>query len=150
MRKLGKVGIAVLILLIGGIILIPFINDYYAYRTKAELCEIPLPDRTEIVDSVYKAGKLTGNGNGMQYFGAILIKSELSLNELEDYYSDYREQEWTCVVEHQEGKTVKGIENGKSSFQKKQTVMIFILYIPGEMDRICWRRRISGGTEKLV
>lgn len=119
MRKLGKVGIVVLILLIGGIILIPFINDYYAYRTKAELCEIPLPDRTEIVDSVYKAGKLTGNGNGMQYFGAILIKSELSLNELEDYYSDYREQEWTCVVEHQEGKTVKGIENGEVLFSEE-------------------------------
>lgn len=119
MRKLRKVGIAVLILLIGGVILIPLINDYYAYRTKEELCEIPLPDRTEIVDSVYKAGKLTGNGNGMQYFGAILIKSELPLNELEDYYSDYREKEWTCVVERQEGQAVKTIEHGTVRFSEE-------------------------------
>lgn len=119
MRKLGKVGIPGLILLIGGIILIPLINDYYAYRTKAELYEIPLPDRTKIVDSVYKAGKLTGNGNGMQYFGAILIKSELPLNELEDYYSDYREKEWTCVVEHQEGQAVQIIEHGEVLFSEE-------------------------------
>ena len=62
MKNLEKVGIAVLILLITAIISIPLINDYYAYGVKTELCKIPLPDRTEIVDSVYKAGKLTGNG----------------------------------------------------------------------------------------
>ena len=37
----------------------------------------------------------------MQYFGAILIKSELSLEELDAYYSDYRRNEWEYLVEIQ-------------------------------------------------
>ena len=47
-----------------------------------ELCETPLPEKTELIESISRAGKLTGNGNGMQYFGAILIRSDLSLEEL--------------------------------------------------------------------
>ena len=145
MKNLEKVGIAVLILLITAIISIPLINDYYAYRVKAELCKIPLPDRTELLDSVYKAGKLTGNGNGMQYFGAILIKSELSLNELEDFYSDYREQEWTCVVEQQEGRTVKGIEHGTVRFSEEAGVDgFYIVYSWGEGPKLLEEMDIRG------
>ena len=54
-----------------------------------------MPERTEIIDSVSLAGKLVGNGNGVQYFGAILLKSKLSLNDLEDYYSVYQKNEWS-------------------------------------------------------
>lgn len=41
-----------------------------------------------MIESLSQAGKLTGNGNGMQYFGAILIRSELSLEELETYVAN--------------------------------------------------------------
>ena len=44
-----------------------------------ELVHFRLPKNTELIESIYKAGKLVGNGNGMQYFGVILIKSELPL-----------------------------------------------------------------------
>lgn len=59
------------------------------------------PENTEYIGSVCGAGKLIGCGNGMQYFGAILIKSELSREALEAYYSNYAEHDWECVVEHQ-------------------------------------------------
>ena len=32
---------------------------------------------------------MVGNGNGMQYFGAILIESDRSLEELQTYYAEY-------------------------------------------------------------
>ncbi len=73
------------------LLLVPFINDCIAKQIEEKLCETPLPVDTEIVDSVSMAGKLAGNGNGMQYFGAVLLKSELSLEELDSYYSAWRE-----------------------------------------------------------
>ena len=73
-------------------------------------------EKTEYMESVSKAAKMTGNGNGMQYLGAILLESELSLAELEKYYADYREDEWDCMVESQEGQKVNCIEHGTLSF----------------------------------
>ena len=66
---------------------IPLANNHYAEQVEKELRETPLPEKTEIIDSVSQTGKLVGNGNGMQYFGAILLKSKVSLNNLEDYYA---------------------------------------------------------------
>lgn len=75
-------------LLAGFIISIPFVNDNSARKVENELLAIPLPEGTEAVESLSKAGKLVGNGNGMQYFGAVLLKSTLSLEELSAYYKD--------------------------------------------------------------
>lgn len=94
MKKLKLVGMLAAVVLIGGVISISFINNNIAYKVEKELCETPLPEKTELIESISRAGKLTGNGNGMQYFGAILIQSELSLKELDDYYSDHRSNEW--------------------------------------------------------
>lgn len=83
------------------------------------LCEISLPEKTELIESLSQAGKLTGNGNGMQYFGAILIRSELSLEELDAYYSDYRSNEWEYLVEIQEGQPIEVIDHGKLQFTEE-------------------------------
>ena len=90
MKKLKIVGILAAAILISGVISIPLINNHAAYKVEKALCEIPLPKETELIESLSQAGKLTGNGNGMQYFGAILIKSELSL---EIHYC----KNWICV-----------------------------------------------------
>ena len=84
-----------------------------------ELCEIPLPEETELIESLSQAGKLTGNGNGMQYFGAILIRSDLSLEELDAYYSGYRSNEWECLVETQEGQSIEVIDHGGLQFSEE-------------------------------
>lgn len=89
--------LSILILLIAA----PFVNDNAAKKTADELVDLPLPSNTEFIESIYEAGKLVGNGNGMQYFGAILIKSQLSLEELKEYYSKFADNDWTCVVENQ-------------------------------------------------
>ena len=78
MKKLKVVGILAAVVLIGGVVSIPLINNHTAYKVEKTLCEIPLPEETELIESLSQAGKLTGNGNGMQYFGAILVKSVAS------------------------------------------------------------------------
>ena len=78
-----------------------------------------MPERTEIIDSVSLAGKLVGNGNSVQYFGAILLKSKLSLNNLEDYYSAYQKNEWSYVVEPQKTQIIEVVEHNRISFSEK-------------------------------
>ncbi len=75
-------------LLVGFIISIPLVNNGSAKDVEKSLTDIALPEDTELVESISEAGKLVGNGNGMQYFGAILVKSELSEEELNAYYSE--------------------------------------------------------------
>ena len=106
-------------LLIGGVISIPLINNHTAYKVEKKLCETPLPEKTELIESISRAGKLTGNGNGMQYFGAILIRSDLSLEELDAYYSRYRSNEWECLVKIQEGQSIEGIDHGTLQFAEE-------------------------------
>ena len=118
MKKIKLVGILAAVVLIGSVISIPLINNHTAYKVEKALCEIPLPEETELIESLSQAGKLTGNGNGMQYFGAILIKSELSLEELETYYSDYRSNEWEYLVEIQEWQSIKVIEHKALQFSE--------------------------------
>ena len=119
MKKLKLVGILTAVVLIGGVISIPLINNYTAYKVERALCEIPLPEEAELIESLSQAGKLTGNGNGMQYFGAILIRSDLSLEELDAYYSDYRSNEWECLVETQEGQSIEVIEHKALQFSEE-------------------------------
>ena len=119
MKKLKLVGMLTAVVLIGGVIAIPLINNHTAYKVEKKLCETPLPEKTELIESISRAGKLTGNGNGMQYFGAILIRSDLSLEELDAYYSGYRSNEWECLVETQEGQSIEGIDHGTLQFAEE-------------------------------
>ena len=119
MNKLKLVGILAAVVLIGGAISIPLINNYTAYKVERALCEIPLPEEAELIESLSQAGKLTGNGNGMQYFGAILVRSDLSLEELDAYYSDYRSNEWEYLVETQEGQHIEVIDHGTLQFTEE-------------------------------
>lgn len=89
------------------------INDGAAKRTAEELAALPLPERSELVEIAYKAGKLTGSGNGMQYFGAILLKSELSPEELSAFYSG------EAKVKKQTGSNIELIEHGDLAFQSE-------------------------------
>ncbi|MDE6733581.1 MAG: hypothetical protein K2J77_12010 [Oscillospiraceae bacterium] len=87
MKKIIVIGLGIIFCAILAILIAtPVVNDNVAKKTAKELSDLQLPQNTEHIETVSKAGKLDGNGNGMQYFGAILIKSELPLNELEDYY----------------------------------------------------------------
>ena len=124
-------------ILIGGVISLPLINNHTAYKVEKALCEIPLPEETELIESLSQAGKLTGNGNGMQYFGAILIRSELSLEELDAYYSDYRSNEWEYLVETQERQPIEVIDHGTLQFTEEiKDSGYYIVYSWGSGDSL--------------
>ena len=71
------------ILLYTGIVIA---NNCIADSIEKDLRAIELPENTRLVESVSIAGKMFGNGNGMQYIGVILVESDMSPEELEEYY----------------------------------------------------------------
>lgn len=133
-------GTTVLILLTGIVVLLfaaPFVNDRVAEKTVEELAELPLPENTKYIESVCEAGKLIGCGNGMQYFGAILIQSELSQEELETYYSNFAEHDWECVVENQVGAEIRIAGEGVTFFSTDvEGDNYYIVYSWGDNDTI--------------
>ena len=77
-----------------------------------------MPNNTKIIDSISISGKLSGNGNGMQYFGAILIETELSETEIDEYYKKYRNNQWSFLVSKQKSSQIDVIDIGKYEFKK--------------------------------
>lgn len=108
----------IMFLLIGVPLFINIQNNIIANNMKKELLNTKLPNNTNIVDSISVAGKLTGNGNGMQYFGAILLKTDLSKEELEEHYNQYRNDKYSFLVSKQNTNKVEMIEHGSYKFEK--------------------------------
>ena len=85
--KLGMaivISIIVISLFITAIIMVPIkINDYNLGKYKEEvLANINLPEKTELVEYVAGCGNSTGGGDHTDLYVAVLLKSELSWEEL--------------------------------------------------------------------
>lgn len=113
---------------IGLFISVPIINDHTANNVRETLLNCPLPEKTSLCDSVSAAGKLDGNGNGMQYFGAILIQSQLDKKSLETYYTTYRDSKWSYIVDIQSSERLAMIEHRNISFSFLSNVTDFSNY----------------------
>lgn len=123
----------------------PIVNDSIARKTADELAGLPLPNHTEMIESIYKAGKLTGNGNGMQYFGALLIKSGLSFEELKTYYAGFSEDVCDCKVEWQSDEDIVIIEHMELNFKTRvYGDDYYIVYSWGDNDTIFHEFDIRG------
>lgn len=109
-------GMTLAVLLVALVVAAPFVNNYSASKIEKRLLALPLPEKTEYIESISKAGKMTGNGNGMQFLGTVLVESELTLEELDAYYDTYRENQWDCIVEVQESHILEFVEHGELSF----------------------------------
>lgn len=81
----------------------------------------------------------------MQYFGAILIRSDLSLEELDAYYSGYRSNEWECFVETQEGQSIEVINHETLQFSEEiKDSGYYILYSWGSGNSLLEELDIRG------
>lgn len=93
MSRMKKTAIIIAAVLLLVMIVLSFVisivNDNTAAGVERELVSLPLPEKTVFVESLSKAGKLVGNGNGMQYYGAMLITSQMPLETLQNYYKQY-------------------------------------------------------------
>ncbi len=128
-KKIIPVAI-VIFLLVGLVVSVPLVNDFSAKNVEKNLMEIALPDDTQMIESISKAGKLVGNGNGMQYFGAILIRSEQTLEELSAYYSLKNAD---VVVKAQKSQVIECVEHIQLSFTTNITDIekYYIVYLFG-------------------
>lgn len=99
---------------------IPVANNFIAHGVKIDLEALPLPPDTRVVESLSVAGKANGNGNGMQYFAALLLQSDRTRDELQAHYTALAGETdslfLTYRVESQTGQTVAPIEIGTYRF----------------------------------
>lgn len=120
-NRIGKIILVIFgiifTMLIFFLISCPVVNDISAKQVMRDIDAIPLPDNTQVAARFSRAGKLVGNGNGMQFFGAVLLESELSLEELDQYYSSYRKTDWDYIVQEQKTQNIDVIEHGSASFE---------------------------------
>lgn len=124
--RVTMVFIAVLLLFFA--VVVPIVNNAIALGVEKDLKKLSLPEKTELVESTSLAGKMIGNGNGMQYLGAILIKSDLSLDALQAYYADY-----DGTVEPQLNADVRVAMNKELSFRHAEYgVGYYIVYRWGD------------------
>ena len=70
----------------GGCATIVLQNDAAARSVADQLAALPVPPGAERVAVGAKAGKLVGNGNGMQYLGAMLIRSDAQPEQIVAFY----------------------------------------------------------------
>lgn len=94
--RTSMIAIAVFLLVVA--VAIPFINNAIALSEENYLKALPLPDGARLVSSVSAAGNLSGIHNGMQYYGAILVESDCSLEQITQHYSQHRRYPMDCMV----------------------------------------------------
>ena len=129
--------LTLVVLLLMFLLSIPIVNDNVAKKTAERIKDTQLPNDSEYVESFSAAGKLVGNGNGMQYLGGILIRSEQSLEALKMYYSQFSQNEWEFIVENQKGRNVSMIEQGTLRLESDaEGDNYFIVYTWGDNDTI--------------
>ena len=113
-------------------------NDASARRVEKTLLALPLPEDTEVLASISAAGKLTGNGNGMQYLGAALLESDLEEEALASWYGELSETEeaagMVLYLEPQEGLRIRQAEHRRLSCAAPEegSNPRYILYAWGE------------------
>ena len=136
MTRKNKVGLIIVsaVVLLGHAfcVSIPVVNDLHAKKVADELSALPLPENTRIAEKKSIAAKLWGNGNGMQYMGALLIESTLPLEELEKFYSERVEY---CSVDRQVGQEITVVDHGNYSFNTEiNSDNYYIVYALGKDD----------------
>ncbi|AXK46520.1 hypothetical protein [Brachybacterium saurashtrense] len=80
-----------LLLLLALPISVPLVNDAAARDIEKELLALPVPKGAEVVESTSQAGKIVGNGNGMQYIGALLVRSDRGIGAVSGHYATVSE-----------------------------------------------------------
>ena len=135
MNKITKVIIAFVLLPWIFAISVMFTNDIIANRPEKELLNFALPKKTYVVESNSVAGKLYGNGNGMQYIGQLLVTTELTEEELYDHYSvidkwvTVKKQVSPIITEYFPKHSFKNFDSSKNNYMVE-----LVRYNPGTFD----------------
>lgn len=89
MKKAGKLLISLLILIVLFHAVIYVVNNFIAMGMERQLRNCLLPPESQIIESASVAGKVLGSGNGMQWYGILLIRSDMGQAELLQWYKKH-------------------------------------------------------------
>jgi hypothetical protein len=66
----------------------PRLHDQTLSKFSSELTNIPVPQKTQLIDTISEVGQQSGNSDHCDYLGALLLKTDLSKSDAEKYYRD--------------------------------------------------------------
>ena len=75
-------------LVVTSFIVAPILNNITLSSFSKQIYNYPLPKNSELVEKKAVCGKLNGIGNGMDFFACILIKTDMSIDQLKQYYKE--------------------------------------------------------------
>lgn len=133
-RGIGCAVFAILgALLLGFVISIPLVNDAYARGVESALRALPVPPGTVVEDSSSAAAKLVGNGNGMQYLGALRVSSTRSEQQLQDFYDEQEPVSRSRVsVIPAGGEVAEELARARGVFTHPASDGLYIVYVWGD------------------
>ena len=81
------VPMAIFIIIIAPYFIVPVLNDARTSIITNEVASLPIPERTEILEIVSGFGNTSGTGNHTEIWIGMLLKSELSKDEIQDFFT---------------------------------------------------------------
>ena len=99
--------VTIALLLLFWALVLPIINNAIALGVENELKDQPLPPNTQLVDSISAAGRFSKASSDILYFGALLVKSDLTEEEMQAYLGESNyDKMHNCTVEKQTSATI--------------------------------------------
>ncbi len=133
LKTLLLLPLLIFLLIILLFIISPTINNITASNISNEIWDTPVPNNTEQLEKISLAGKFVGAGNGMQFFGAVLIESDCTLEELQAYYSANSPIDENFIIKEQTTNKITEIENQTTVFNSwSEDGNYFIVYSWGK------------------
>ena len=93
--------------------IVPMLNDFRANKLVHKLMEYPWPPDSKVVEMHAYAGNFAGTGDGIEYFGALLVKSDLDIDEMTKHYAAYTD----IIVKKQDGQQIKAVSGKNYNFR---------------------------------
>ncbi len=118
-RVIRVIMIALAITLLAMGLCVPIANNAIAIQDAKALQSLALPAETTVLESTSAAGRFTHTAGHVQYFSAMLIQSELSLEELRAHYAQYTKDLLASYrVEQQTEQEISVLDNASLSFRQ--------------------------------
>ena len=123
------------------------INNILLYQMVNKL-ESTVSKQTQILDKAYVYGKLNGNGNGVQYFGAVLVADTLE-EEITRIVEDLSDQYEEVGYKKQNGNQIqlKCLEHRTLCFSDSSVSdnkQYYIVYFFNSQHPLSWRLDLAG------
>ncbi len=87
MKKVRFIILTIVLLMVAFFVTVHIANNHIAETLKQKLLDCSLPAETQLLESESFARKMSGNGNGMQWYGIILVKSSQDETALYEWFN---------------------------------------------------------------